>query len=206
MVIWIAASLWRAGFHASPSLAKARYAFVMDGQGPNGARVPYALELLRAGKVDSVVVSGSQVGSNLHFSTVWVRDLELTASERGRFLELRSNSKSTQDEARLADSVFAALGADSVLVVTSDFHAWRAASIYRRVTRGKTVFCLCEAADPFWALGMFDRSGAKMRAEEWAKRITWTLVESWLAGPRPIPPNRMVRGDEVGTFPAPRWK
>jgi hypothetical protein len=178
----------------------------MDGQGPSGVRVPHALAMMREGLVDTVVVSGSQVGSDAHYSTVWVRELDLTEAERGRILELRSKSRSTQDEARLADSVFAALGADSVIVVTSDFHAWRTASTYRTVTRGRTVFSFEAAADPFWAMGWLDRGGAKMRAEEWAKRITWTLVECWLAGAQPLPVNRLVRGEEVGTFPPPKWK
>ncbi|MBK9577352.1 MAG: YdcF family protein [Fibrobacterota bacterium] len=204
--LWALVSLWHAGFRSAPTPSKARYAFVMDGQGPSGVRVPHALVMLRAGVVDSVVVSGSPVGSDVHYSTVWVRELELSASERGRILELRSRSRSTQDEARLADSVFAALGADSVIVVTSDYHAWRTASTYRTVARGKTVFSFEAAADPFWAMGWFDRGGAKMRAEEWAKRITWTLVECWLVGAQPLPVNRLVRGEEVGTFQPPKWK
>lgn len=206
LALWAAISLWRAGFASPATPAKARYALVMDGQGPNGARVPYGLALLRAGIVDTLVVSGSQAGSDVHYSTLWVRELDLTEAERGRVLELRSNSTSTQDEARLADSLFAALGADSVIVVTSDYHAWRTASVFRAVARHKTVFSVSPAADPFWAMGWANRECAKMHVQEWAKRISWALVERWTVRGGWIPASRLVRGGEMGLFPPPRWK
>ncbi|HNY29676.1 MAG TPA: YdcF family protein [Fibrobacteria bacterium] len=203
MGAWTLASLWRVGLRIEGPPAKVRYAFVLDGQGPNGVRVRHALELLHSGRVDTVVVSGSPVGIDVHYSTVWIHDLELDSAERSRIVELRSRSMSTQDEARLADSVFAALGQDSVVVVTSDFHAWRAASVFRTVTRGRVAYGWSPATDPFWAMGLFDRGAAKMRAEEWTKRLTWTLVESWLARKDPVPVAKMVRGSEVGRFPPP---
>lgn len=205
-LVWILASFWRAGVRLEEAPPRTRYAFVLDGQGPRGVRVRHALELLREGRVDSVVVSGSPAGRDVSYSTLWVRELELTDQERGRFLELRSESRSTQDEARLADSVFASLGADTVVVVTSDFHVWRASSVFRIVNPGRVVFRWSAATDPFWASGLFHRDGAKMRAEEWTKRITWSLVESWLAKRSGTPAVRMVRGEEVGHFPPPRWK
>lgn len=206
LILWAGVSLWRAGtcFAARPS--KARYALVMDGQGPNGIRVPFGLALLRGGIVDTLVVSGSQAGSDVHYSTLWVRELELTEAERGRVLELRSNSTSTQDEARLADSLFSSVGADSVIVVTSDYHAWRTASVFRAVAHHRTVFSLSPAPDPYWAMGWADREGAKMHVQEWAKRISWVLIERWTIRAGRIPVSRLVRGEEMGRFPPPRWK
>jgi len=183
--------------------AHVRHAMVLDGQGPSGSRALEGLRLLREGRTDTLVLSGVAIGGGYFYSMIWARMLPLTSSERGRVLELRSDCNSTQDEATLAASVFS--GDDTVLVVTNAFHAWRAASVFRRHSRSGTVFRVHSVGDEVWDRGWSDREARKMRFLEWTKRAVWVLWEQWLPV-RAVPTwHELVRGEALGRFPPPAW-
>lgn len=204
---WTGLSCWRAGVlrPSDPLPRHVRHAMVLDGQGASGSRASEGLRLLREGSIDTLVLSGVQLGGGLVYSMIWARMLPLSPSERSRVLELRSQCHSTQDEATLADSVFHALGDDTVVVITSDYHVWRAASIFRRRSRSGTVFVLHGADDPYWDLGWSNRESRKMRFLEWTKRLVWVLGEQWMSAPREFPTPEFARGQEVGRIPPPAW-
>jgi hypothetical protein len=155
--------------------------------------------------MDTLVLSGTGIGGGYVYSMLWVRMLPLSGTERQRTLELRSGSTSTRDEARLADSVFSRLGADTVLVVTNAYHAWRASSIFRSCARSGVVFRTHAVLEPDWEKGWSDREGLKMRFLEWTKRIVWTLWEQWLPARGDPPWSAFVRGPALGEFPPPAW-
>lgn len=205
--MWVAVSAFRAGvFEGRPPLPRhVRYALVLDGQGPSGSRAMEGLRLLRDGKTDTLVLSGTLIGGGVIFSMLWARMLPLSGPERQRTLELRSGCSRTQDEARLAASVFSSLGQDTVVVVTSDYHAWRAGSIFRRTARSGVVFRMHSAADPGWEEGWSDREGMKMRFMEWTKRISWVLCEQWLPAKGDLPWHSFARGPRLGELPPPAW-
>jgi hypothetical protein len=207
VLLWCVVSAVRAGIfeRSSPLPSHARYTFVLDGQGPSGSRSFEGLRLLREGKTDTLVLSGTEIGGGFVFSMLWVRMLPLSGPERQRTLELRSACTSTQDEARMADSAFSGLGADTVVVVTSAYHAWRANSIFNRVARSTVVFRVHEAVDPGWDRGWSDRESRKMRLMEWTKRIVWVLWEQWFPKSGPLPPHVFVRGAGLGEVPPPSW-
>jgi len=208
VLLWSAISAFRAGAfrHPDPPLRHARYGMVLDGQGPSGSRAMEGLRLLREGRIDTLVLSGTGIGGGFVYSMLWVRMLPLSGAERGRTLELRSNCTSTRDEASLADSVFRSLGiGDTVVVITSGYHAWRAGSIFRRVARSGTVFRVHTADDPVWEKGWSDREGRKMRFLEWTKRIVWVLWEQWRPASGDPPWHAFVRGPGLGELPPPAW-
>jgi len=207
LIVWTGFSVFEAGAFRAPDAlpSHVRHVLVLDGQGPTGNRALEGLRLLRDRRADTLVLSGTEVGGGIVYSMIWSRMLPLDSSDRTRTLELRSGSSSTQDEARLADSLFHALGDDTVMVVTSAFHAWRAGSVFRRVGRSGTVFVVVPAPDPIWDKGWRDREGLKMRLMEWTKRLHWTVYEQW----RPIHGSRpwhlFARGADLGRFPEPAW-
>ena len=207
VLLWSAISAYRAGAfrHPDPQPRHARYAMVLDGQGPSGSRAMEGLRLLREGKIDTLVVSGTEIGGGFVYSMLWVRMLPLSGLERRRTLELRSGSTSTQDEARLAGSVFSGLAQDTVVVVTSAFHAWRAESIFRRCASSRVVFVVRAAPEPIWERGWSDREGRKMRFLEWTKRIVWVLWEQWVPIRGDPPWHVFIRGPGLGELPAPAW-
>lgn len=205
-VLWVAVSLGKALLAATPQVpSHARYAFVLDGQGVDRSRTREGLALLRAGTVDTLVVSGTDAGEGVSYSMLWVRGLPLTPSERSRVLELRSGSQSTQDEARLADSIFPLLKSDSVIVVTSAYHAWRTNSVLRKLCRSGTVLSVKPSSDRQWNEGLSTREGMKMRVMEWSKRAFWVFWEQWLPVGGGLPWCTLVRGDQVGVLPDPAW-
>ena len=205
---WCAVSAFRAGVlrDATPLPRHAKYAVVLDGQGSSGSRANRGLELLRQGRVDTLVLSGVPVGGGVFYSMIWARMLPLDSAERGRVLEMRSGSSGTRDEARLIDSIFGSSREDTVVVVSSAYHVWRTASILRRVAKGKAAFAVAGAEDPVWNRGLRDREGQKMRLQEWTKRLHWTLYEQWTEPRSPLPWAGIARGAELGLVPPSAWK
>jgi uncharacterized SAM-binding protein YcdF (DUF218 family) len=201
---------WRADSPGSrdPLPAHARYGFVLDGQSPDGFRVREGYELLHGGIIDTLIVSGVEIGGGVHFSTVWVRMLPLVGSEKERVLEWRSACSSTLCEARMMDAYFEERNVDSSVVVTSGFHVWRAASIFAKASQGRRRWFFQGAPDTRWDSGWMDREGLKSRFFEWTKRIVWILFEQWKPLPRtsPVQPHSIARGEELGRMPASAWK
>jgi hypothetical protein len=181
---------------------------VLDGQSPDGYRVREGYELLHTGVLDTLIVSGVDIGGGAHYSTVWVRMLPLVGKEKERVLEMRSSCTSTLDEARMLDAFFEERKIDSAVVVTSTFHVWRAASIFAKVSRGRRRWFFQGAPDSRWDGGWADREGLKARFFEGAKRTTWVLFEQWKGVSRtsPVQPHSIARGEELGKFPPPAWK
>jgi hypothetical protein len=204
-LLWAGLSASRAGVFREPDPlpGHVRHAMVLDGQGPSGSRSLEGLRLLREGWTDTLVLSGVEIGGGFFYSMLWVRMLPLSRAERERVVELRSDCTSTQDEARVAASVFS--GDDTVLVVTSAFHAWRAASIFRRRAGSGTVFRVHATGDEVWDRGWSDREGRKMRFLEWNKRVVWVLWEQWLPARGEPAWHESVRGAMLGQIPASAW-
>jgi hypothetical protein len=210
LVAYIGFCLWHACTPGArdPLPKHVRYGFVLDGQSPDGLRVGKGYELLHQGIIDTLLVSGVEIGGGVHFSTIWVRMLPLVGKERERVLEVRSTCSSTLDEARMMDLYFGERKVDSAIVVTSDFHVWRAASIFAKASQGRRRWFFQGAPDSRWDGGWSDREGLKARFFEGAKRITWVLFEQWKGAPPTVSvhSNSIVRGEELGRLPAPAWK
>lgn len=209
IVAWACVSWWCADVPSAhrPLPAHLRYGFVLDGQSPDGNRVAAGLRLLRAGRIDTLVVSGVPIAGGVYTSMIWVRQAPLGATDRAKIFEMRSGCSSTMDEARMMDEFFRARGVDSALVVTSDFHVWRAASIFEKVSGGGVAWFFHGASDSRWSGAAGDRERFKSRLMEWTKRFSWSLWERWnpIDPGEPIRPHGLVGGGDLGRVPAPAW-
>jgi hypothetical protein len=91
---------------------------------------------------------------------------------------------STRDESHdLATCLRGEQGATRILLVTSDYHARRALSIFRHEIRGK-YFSVAAAHDDsqFGIRWWTHRQWAKICLDEWLRLIWWNAVERWRCG------------------------
>ena len=184
---------------------RARWTFVLDGGGPKGERIAKGLELARSGQTDSVLVSGSRVAPDLWASIIHIRTQKIEPSLLRRIAELRHDGTSTLQEAQAATAFFRARGVDTVLVVTTDYHTDRAASIFARVAQGDPIYLAVPAIESRFAQG-WDRERSKTWLLEASKRLWWASFERWTTSPLDSahPPRvawQSVVGDSVGLSP-----
>ena len=88
---------------------------------------------------------------------------------------------STKAEALEAGECAKKVGAGSILLVTSDFHTRRAASIFRRELPNTPIHVAAaydpeQFGDPWWR----HRQWAKTNFDEWVRLIWWEFVDRWL--------------------------
>jgi hypothetical protein len=89
---------------------------------------------------------------------------------------------STKAEAIESGECVKKVGAGSILLVTSDFHTRRAASIFRHQfpntpIRVAAAYDSEQFGDPWWR----HRQWAKTNFDEWVRLIWWEFVDRWLA-------------------------
>ena len=88
---------------------------------------------------------------------------------------------STKAEAVEAGECAKKAGAGSILLVTSDFHTRRAASIFRHQLPNTSIHVAAaydseQFGDPWWR----HRQWAKTNFDEWVRLIWWEFVDRWL--------------------------
>lgn len=162
----------------SDAPAHARWALVLDGWVPGGERVARGLALARAGTTDSVLVSGTRIAPGLWGSTLQILAIHPEPALAGRIAELRHQANSTIEESRHAIAFFRSRGVDTVLLVTSDYHSDRAASIFAKLAEGHPVALSVPAVEVRFA-GGWDRERRKTWLLEASKRLHWSLYERW---------------------------
>lgn len=172
---------WNSMVRDDGPATRAGWTLVLDGWVPEGERAERGAALLREGRTDSVLLSGSRVAKALWNSTFHFHGLHPDSSQRGRIGELRHNGTSTLDEAYAATEFFRARGVDTVLLVTSDYHTDRAGSIFERVAGGKPVYLMVPAQEARFAGPTRERT--KTWLMEALKRTHWSLLERWTTPP-----------------------
>jgi hypothetical protein len=119
-------------------------------------------------------------------SSVLAAHLPQGTEEKRRVLEIHHNSHSTLEEARALIPQLRTMGADTILLVTSNYHTRRAASIFRSVANGNPVILpVASSCKPFQT-GWNDREGSKLWFSEWSKTLWWQVVDRW-SDKSPIP-------------------
>ncbi len=208
LILWGMVGFWKASNPRRPLPAHARYGFILDGQSPDGYRVASGLDWLRQGKIDTLIVSGVELGGGVYFSMIWVHNLPLVGKDKEHIVEMRSSCTSTMEEARMMDAFFRERKIDTAVVITSEFHVWRAASIFEKVSQGKIQWFFRGAPDARWDAPWGDREMFKAHLLEWTKRITWVLWEQWkpLDRQSPVKSHSLHGGEELGRMPPPNWK
>jgi uncharacterized SAM-binding protein YcdF (DUF218 family) len=87
---------------------------------------------------------------------------------------------STKTEAQDVAGCLQKTGAQSILVVTSDYHTRRALSIFRHELSGHPVY-VAAAYDPrqFGTAWWKQRQWAKLNFNEWVRLVWWQAVDRW---------------------------
>jgi uncharacterized SAM-binding protein YcdF (DUF218 family) len=155
--------------------AKADMAVVLGGDG-SGQRIMKAADLVRAGYVPSVLVSGP-----IGFYDTAECDLAIAFAVRhgypeSYFVHFPAQLHSTEDEGREIPAELERRHVKSIILVTSGFHTRRAGRIFKRNKYGIKVLVVA-APDLQTDNGAWwhDREGRKKIFTEWLKTITGPL-------------------------------
>jgi len=87
--------------------------------------------------------------------------------------------RSTRDEVHDVARCLQGRSAQSILLVTSDYHTRRALSIFNRVSPGNYSVAAVYDEREFGVRWWHHRQWAKVNFEEWSKLVWWELVERW---------------------------
>ncbi len=137
-----------------------------------GHRVLKAADLVKQGLVRKVLVSGSAGYYGFHETDLAVPFAVQHGYPEEWFTRLRVRANSTEEEARAVIPKLRRLGVQKYLLVTTDFHTRRAASIFRRVGPDLPMRVVA-APDEFFRARTWwhDREGRKTVFMEWSKTI-----------------------------------
>lgn len=150
--------------------------------GETDRRSARALELLTQGYASHIVLDVP--GGATAFGTSYVQLAEKWVNSLPQASALTVcpiYGLSTKAETSEAEACVRKVGANSVLIVTSDFHTRRALSIFRRQIQDRT-FSVAAARDPaqFGESWWQHRQWAKTNFDEWTRLVWWELVDRWL--------------------------
>jgi uncharacterized SAM-binding protein YcdF (DUF218 family) len=201
LVGWVASD-WSLLVKDTPG-ARARWALVLAGEGTEADRTQAGLALIQTGRVDSLVVSGTPVVGSLFSSAILLSALPQETDVRRRVLEAQHTSRSTVEEAQALIPMLQALGADTVVLVTSNFHTRRAASVFQAIAPEGMHFLPISSPSFYFAQGWSSREGAKAWLLEWTKTLWWHLKDRWSTLPLQANAAKVVRFPEAGRLGEP---
>ena len=151
--------------------------------GESDRRPALGIELLRRGFASHALLDVSQNASVYHLSQIQIAEQyihtlppEISASAS----VCATSAHSTREEAMQARRCLDALGARSILIVTSEYHTRRARSIFRHVFPGYS-FGVAGAVEPeeFGVRWWRHRQWAKTASAEWIRLLWWECVDRW---------------------------
>ena len=149
--------------------------------GETDRRPQRALELLAQGYGKRVILDVPNDAKLYSFTEIalaqqYVRDLPQAESLR----VCPIIGLSTKDEAKDAEGCLRREGANSVLIVTSDYHTRRALDIFQRVIPGRQYSVAAARNDEqFGARWWAHRQWAKTFVDEWLRLLWWKVVDQW---------------------------
>jgi uncharacterized SAM-binding protein YcdF (DUF218 family) len=171
---WWLAAMGSALVH-NESPVKADIAVVLAGDS-YGRRILKGGELVRAGYVPLVLVSGPASAYGLHESDLAIPFAVRQGFPAECFVAFPNRSLSTSDEAVDILEELRHRNVKSFLLVTSDYHSARARRIYRaaeRTSGGGPEFRTVAAPDEYFHASSWwrTRQGQKIAFFEWAKTV-----------------------------------
>jgi uncharacterized SAM-binding protein YcdF (DUF218 family) len=154
---------------------KADIALVLGGDG-RGERIVRAAELVKAGFVPKVLVSGPDTNYDLHECDLAIPFAVRRGYAESMFLHFENTAKSTIDEANMAMDRLRDLGAHRVLLVTSNYHTRRAGKLFRNTAAARNQrleFVVIAARDKYFSPDAWwlNREGQKTTFYEWLKTV-----------------------------------
>jgi uncharacterized SAM-binding protein YcdF (DUF218 family) len=154
--------------------------------GETDARPRRALELARQGYSKRIVLDVPAAARLYEFTQVdlaerYAHDLQVAELPSDAVMVVCPiDGLSTKDESRDVEKCLQRQPAQSVLLVTSDFHTRRALEIFRRqLPDHQYSVAAAHSEDQFGAHWWRRRQWAKVCLEEWMKFIWWKTVDRW---------------------------
>ena len=151
--------------------------------GETDRRPARALELLRQGYAPRVLLDASPDVYVYHRSVAELAEeyIRTLPPDVARSVSVCPESGlSTQNEARDVQRCLDAVGARSVLIVTSEYHTRRALSVFRHTYPDHPIG-VAGAVEPdqFGTAWWRHRQWAKVTLNEWTRLIWWECVDRW---------------------------
>jgi len=151
--------------------------------GETDRRPALALELLRQGYAPRVLLDASPDAYLYHWTAAEIAEQyihTLPPQLAASVSVCRESALSTMDEARQAGRCLDAVGARSVLVVTSEYHTRRTLSMFRHAFPDRPIG-VAGAVEPdqFGVRWWRHRQWAKVTLNEWTRLLWWECVDRW---------------------------
>jgi uncharacterized SAM-binding protein YcdF (DUF218 family) len=137
-----------------------------------GNRIRTAAELVRAGYVPKVIVSGPSSFYGYHECDLAIPFAVKSGYPESYFLHFENDARSTAGESKAASAELHRMGVHKVLLVTSDYHTRRAGSIFRAAAPDLQFVVVAAPdqsfrADTWW----HNREAQKTVLLEWTKTV-----------------------------------
>lgn len=183
VLVFLTRSWWLAGLGYAlvhdESPGKADIAVVLAGDA-YGRRILKGGELVRAGYVPAVLVSGPRTAYGQHESDLAIPFVVRQGFPAEWFIAFPNSSLSTRDEAAAVLGELRRRNVKSFLLVTSDYHTARARRLYLTVEHasgGGPQFRTVAAPDEYFHANSWWRSreGQKIAFFEWSKTFATAL-------------------------------
>ena len=150
---------------------------VLAGESREGARVMHAVDLYKRGFAPLLVLSGTPMGFRTHEADVTQRHAEYLGVPAAHILAVKHDSDSTKEEAGILVAVLRQKGANTVILVTSNYHTGRAKRIFEKAAGPAGPRFLASPADD----GQFDPDGWWTRRRD-AKTFVYEAIKTvWSA-------------------------
>lgn len=166
------------------------WAVVLDGQSADLERTDYAVDLLLAQKVDSVVVLGRRVFRDRSNADFYWEDMQRQGDvDMGRVLLLRHNDNSSIEEAGSIIPALKLRDADTVLLITRGAASRRVNRIFNHLSGGSPVFITTNLEDPYYnaRTWIHHRESRKVWIKEWASYLASFVELVFMRPLEPIP-------------------
>ena len=151
--------------------------------GETDRRPALAIALLQQGYAPRVLLDVSKGAYVYHLTQLQIAEeyiQTLPSQIAGSVSVCNVSALSTRDEALQARRCLDAVGARSVLVVTSEYHTRRAFSVFHHVFPDRPIG-VAGAVEPdeFGVRWWRHRQWAKVTLAEWTRLIWWECVDRW---------------------------
>lgn len=152
---------------------KSKYALILDGQDRDCERTDEAVRLYRLGKINTILLSTHRIYKNRYSSEFLIPLMVSQGIPRAHIQAINHDAYSTIEEALAIRPYLRNLNADTILIITSNYHTTRSKWIFNQLYHGDPLFLVQPAnftqfkANIWWK----DRESIKCLLFEYLKFI-----------------------------------